>query len=379
MKPEELFVTCSQGMEPLLATELSELCSNEVALGYRGVYVRDPTLDIVYRINYCSRLASRVLLPLQKFRCHDRESLYRATSEIDWAKYIPQGKTIAIDANVGNHRALRNSLYAAQIMKDGICDQLKQRFGDRPNIDTQNPDVQLNLFVNRENAIISFDTSGPPLNQRGYRQETVEAPLRETLAAGLLKIAEYKGEEIFFDPCCGSGTLLIEAGLIATHTSPGFLRKKWGFVFLPEFSQIEWLKIKNEADAKRIPLPKGRISGTDINKNAVHVTKVNLRAAGFHQSIEVVQGDFREYTPPIKPNFLMSNPPHGRRLESVDALKPLYRALGDFIKQKMDIPSRAFIFTGDMDLAKEVGLAPKQRHVIDNAGIESRLLEFDVY
>lgn len=379
MKDSELFVTCSQGMEELLATEINELCPNEVALGYRGVYVRDASLEIIYRINYCSRLASRVLLPLKRFRCRDRESLYHGASEIDWSPYIPSGKTIAIDANVSNHRALRNSLYAAQILKDGICDQLRARYGSRPSIDTQNPDVQLNLFVHNDNATISFDTSGSPLNKRGYRQETVEAPLRETIAACLLRIANYQGEEIFFDPCCGSGTLMIEAALIATQTPPGFLRKQWGFMFLPGFSQVEWLKIKNDADSKRIPLPKGRISGTDINKNAIHVSKVNLRAAGLHQSIEVIQYDFRDFTPAVLPNFLMTNPPHGKRLESVDALKPLYRSLGDFMKQKMAKPARGFIFTGNMDLAKEVGLASKQRHVIDNAGIDSRLLEFDIY
>src|ERR1700737_4018434 len=139
--PPEAFVTCSQGMEELLAAELEELGCQEVALGYRGVYVRDAVLNVIYRINYCSRLASRVLLPLSRFRCRDRQSLYTAASSIDWPRYIPQGKTIAIDANVSNHRALRNSLYAAQILKDAVCDQFRARFGDRPNVDTQNPDV----------------------------------------------------------------------------------------------------------------------------------------------------------------------------------------------------------------------------------------------
>lgn len=375
----EAFVTCSQGMEELLAQELSSLGCKETASGYRGVYVRDASLPVIYRINYCSRLASRVLLPLTRFRCRDPRSLYEEASRIDWPRYIPAGRTFAIDANVSNHRALRNSLYAAQVLKDAVCDQFRARFGSRPNIDPQNPDVQLNLFIHHDDATISFDTSGAPLNKRGYRQDTVEAPMRENLAAGLLKIAEYKGNEILFDPCCGSGTLMIEAALIATKTPPGYLRKQWGFMYLPEFSQLEWLKVKNEADAGRTSLPKGLISGIDINKNAVHVTKVNLRAAGFHQSIEVHQGDFRDFTPAVAPNFLIANPPHGRRLDEVDNLKPLYRALGDFMKKKLAIPSRGFIFTGNMDLAKEVGLAPKQRHVIDNAGIDSRFLEFDIF
>lgn len=374
----ELFVTCSQGMEELLIAELSELGFSETLKGFRGVYVRDGTLDAICRINYCSRLASRVLLPLARFRCRDKNALYREADTIDWLKYIPAKKTIAIDANVAHHPGFRNSLYAAQVMKDAICDQYRARTGQRPNVHPSEPDVQLNLFIHNDDATISFDTSCVPLHKRGYRQESVEAPLRETLAAGLLRIAQYKGNEILFDPCCGSGTILIEAALIASHTPPGYLRKKWGFTFLPDFNQQAWLKIKNEADAKRIALPKGLISGIDVNKNAVRVTKVNLRAAGFHLSIDANHSDFREFTPNPEPNLLITNPPHGKRLEDIDSLKPLYRALGDFMKQKMAKPSRGFVFTGSLDLSKEVGLAPTQRHVIDNAGIDSRFLEFDV-
>lgn len=375
----ELFVTCSSGLEELLAAELAEIGCKETAQGFRGIYVRDGTMEAIYRINYCSRIASRVLLPLSRFRCRDKNALYREADAIDWVKYIPANKSIAIDANVSNNPSLRNSLFAAQVVKDAICDQIRKRRSTRPNINPQSPDVQLNLFINRDDATISFDTSGVPLNKRGYRQESVEAPIRESLAAGLLRLAQYKGGDVLFDPCCGSGTFLIEAGLIATQTPPGYLRQKWGFIYLPEYSQIDWLNVKNEADSKRKPLAKGLISGIDINKNAAHVTKINLRAAGLHQSIEVFQGDFREYTPQPAPTFLITNPPHGKRLDDVDSLKPLYRALGDFMKQKMAIPARAFVFTGSMELTKEVGLAPARRHVIDNAGVESRLLEFDIY
>lgn len=378
-KESEAFVTCSQGMEELLSEELAELGCKETALGYRGVYVRDASIDVICRINYCSRLASRVLLPLTNFRCRDKHDLYHGVEMVDWSRYIRSDAAIAIDANVSNNPGLRNSLFASQVVKDAICDQIRNRTGKRPSVDPQEPDVQLNLFIHGDQATLSFDTSGMPLNKRGYRQQSVEAPLRETLAAGLLRIAGYKGSEILFDPCCGSGTLLIEAALIATETPPGYLRPKWGFMRLPEFSQQAWLRVKNEADSKRKPLPKGLIAGIDVNKNAVHVTKVNLRAAGFHQSVEVNQADFKEYSPTILPNFLITNPPHGRRLDDVDSLKPLYRALGDFMKNKMAKSAKGYIFTGSMDLTKEVGLAAIRRVVIDNAGVDSRLLEFDIY
>lgn len=372
-----LFVTCSQGLEELLIQELAQLNILDVKEGFRGVYVNDVDFDAIYRINYCSRVAGRVLLPLLRFRCEDRRTLYRAISEIDWEPYLPKGKTFAIDANV-THRLLRNSLFAAQVAKDAICDQMRQK-GYRPDIDVKNPDVQLNLYINNTLAVMSFDTSGRPLHKRGYRQETVEAPLQESLAAALLLLGKYQGDEVVCDPCCGSGTLLIEAALLATHTPPGYLRNDWGFMHLPEFSQTNWLKIKSEADSKRTPLAKNLIFGADINKAAVHSCKVNLRTAGFYHEIEVQNCDFKDYQPSVLPTFLVTNPPHGKRLDSVDSLRGLYRALGDFMKQRCAKPSKGFVFTGSLELAKEVGLAPKRRHVIVNGGVESRFLEFDLY
>lgn len=374
----DLFVSCAQDLESLLEQELREMGFDQTTCGYRGVYVNTTSLEHVYRINYCSRLAGRVMLPLARFRCRDRKALTQGLATIDWLRYIPRNKTFAIDANV-SHRELRNSLFAAQLMKDAICDQFREKTGDRPNVDVKDPDVQLNLFIHNELAVVSFDTSRTPLYKRGYRIESVEAPMQESLAAALLRLGKYQGSEILCDPFCGSGTLLIEAALIATRTAPGYLRQQWGFMLLPDFSQEAWLKVKNEADAQRIPLPKNLLFGSDINKNAVRICKANIRAAGFHQSIEVIQSDFRDYEPSIPPTFLISNPPYGQRLDDVEELKSLYRSLGDFMKRKMAKPSRGFIFTGNLDLAKEIGLAAKKRHVLNNSGIDSRLLEYDLY
>jgi putative N6-adenine-specific DNA methylase len=249
----------------------------------------------------------------------------------------------------------------------------------RPTIDIKNPDIQLNLYINGTLAIISFDTSGKPLHKRGYRQESVQAPVQESLAAALLAMAGYQGTEILCDPCCGSGTFLIEAALMATQTAPGYLRQQWGFMHLADFSQQRWLKVKAEADAKRLPLAPKRIFGMDVNSSVVRSCQANLRAAGFHQAIEFLPGDFRDYKPSVSPSFIMANPPHGRRLDDAETLQPLYRALGDFMKQNCAAPAKGFVFTGNLKLAKEVGLAPKHRYVIDNGGIDSRLLVFDLY
>lgn len=374
----ELFVTCSNHLEHLLAQELGELGYPKAVTGFRGVRVPDVDLSAIYRINYRSRIAGRVLMPIAQFRCYDPESLYDGIYKIDWLKYLSAKNSISIDANV-NHPKLRNSLFCAQITKDAICDQLRKRVGERPRVDTKDPDVQLNLYINNNWATISFDTSGMPLHKRGYRQETVEAPMQESLAAALILMAGYKGDEVFCDPCCGSGTLVIEAAMRASATPAGFFRKKWGFFHLPDHNQELWLKEKNSADDMRIPLQPDRFFCADIHKQSIHACKVNLRAIGFHNAVEVIQTDIREYEPRLAPNFILTNPPYGRRLDDMNQLTTLYRAIGDFMKRKSSKPAKGFVFTGSYELSKEVGLAATKRHVLDNGGIEARLLEYDLY
>lgn len=375
----EIFITCAQGLEPILIQELEELGFSRAHPGFRGVFVKIQDFSDIYRLNYCSRIAGRVLFPLSSFKCYDKKALYKAIFQLDWFSLFKSAKTtFSIDANV-NHRLIRNSLFAAQIAKDAICDQLREKWGERPNIDLKNPDVQLNLFIQGDQATLALDTSGAPLYKRGYRLDSVEAPMQENLAAAILRLAGYQQQEILCDPCCGSGTILIEAALMASKTPPGYMRQKWGFMQMPEFSSSEWLKVKMEADQKRQKLTKGHFLGIEINKNAVRICKTNIRAAGFLQDIEVIQNDFRDYLPQVPPTLLVTNPPHGKRLDNVDDLRPLYRALGDFMKQRMAKPSRGFVFTGNYDLSKEVGLAASRRHVLHSGGVESRLLEFDLY
>ncbi len=375
----KLFVTCGTGLEELLLNEIKSFGYTKVISGYRGVHVEVPSFDAVYRINYLSRIAARVLMMITDFFCYDQKALYKGAMKVDWARYIPEGKTIAIDANV-NHKHLRNSLYAAQVVKDAICDQLRETRGTRPDVDVKDPDVQLNLFIHENLCVISFDTSGSPLYKRGYRQETVEAPLQESLAAAILMLAGYTGDEILYDPCCGSGTILIEAALIATNTAPGYLRKNFGFTTLPEFSMEDWLKVKGEIDSLRVPLAKDKIFGSDINNSAIHACKLNLRAAGFLQTIQVKAQDVRDVTPEIAPTFMITNPPYGRRLnDNEEYLIKLYRSIGEFMKKETQKPGKGFIFTGSLELAKEIGLAAKKRHVLNNGGIDSRFLEFDLY
>lgn len=374
MKRDELVITCSPGIESLLAAELESFGFTDVIKGYCSVYVPYQSFDDIYLINYCSRLASRVLLPIIRFRCRNGHDLYQAASKVDWSLYMTPSTTFAIDANV-THPELRNSLYAAQVVKDGVCDYFRAKTDTRPSVDVKNPQVQLNLFIREGNGILSFDTSGVPLHKRGYRQESVEAPLQETLAAACLALSDYQKSDILYDPCCGSGTFLVEAGLIASQTAPGFLRTNWGFFKHPEYSQDAWLRIKASVDSKRIPLQKEHFFGCDIAQGAIRASKINFRASGLLKDVQVTQDDFRNYIPPVKPSLIICNPPHGNRLKIDSSLVQFYRSLGDLLK-KINVP-RAGIFISDPDLGEEMGMKTQHIYSLSSGGTPCYLLLFE--
>ena len=376
-KQYPLFVSTASHLENILCAELNALGLKNCTPVYRGVLVYDWTLQDVYLINYMSRVATRVLLPLHKFKCFNKKALYDQTKKIDWTKIFRRGHTLAIDANV-KHRELKNSLFAAQVVKDAICDQLKEVKGWRPDVDVKNPDIQLALFIEADFATISFDTSGHSLSRRGYRVSTMAAPLQESLAAALLLTAGFEKEMDFLDPCCGSGTILVEAALIASSTPPGFLRKKWGFFLMPEFNQQDWLSVKNRYDGHRTKIDAKKFRAYDVETESVFSAKKNLKAAGFKE-IDIAISDFRELKVEPKPNFIITNPPYGKRLSDIDSLKPFYRRLGEFFKKNCAQPGKAFAFIGNLDLCKEMGLAAKRRHIFNNGGLDSRLLEFEIY
>lgn len=360
-----IFVTCPTGIEQLLVDELKELGVLNARKGFRGVYVPQE-MDYVYKINYCSRLATRVLYPIKQFPCKNKEDLYENAKRIPWQQYLNLKKTFAIDSNVSSPM-LRNSLYASLVMKDGICDLFREKCGERPSVETQNPDVQLNLFIHEEKATISLDTSGAPLFKRGWRTESTEAPIQESLAAAILRIANYSPDEILCDPFCGSGTFLMEAAMMATHTPPGFFRKQWGFTNLPEFSDAAWKKVKAEADSRRIPLKPGIIMGADKDPKAVEMTLAHLKKAGF-EGIEVVRKDIRSYYPSTSPTLVVTNPPYGIRL-SVSA--ELFTALARFLKNRT-----AYILGVDEGIIRTMGMTPRRTYDLKSGGLDITLYRF---
>ncbi len=355
-----IFVTCPSNIEPLLAEELKKLgIASEP--GHRGLFV-EKTMRHVYLINYLSRLATRVLWPLHTFRCRDKVDLYNQSLKINWDEYLTVESTFAIDSNV-SHPQLKNSLFAAQILKDAICDQMRKRHGQRPSVDVQRPDTQLNLFIYRGQATVSLDTSLLPLYRRGYRDdESGPAPLQESLAAAILLKAGYTAEDVLFDPCCGSGTFLMEAAMIATNTPAGFFRKVWGFTQMPEFEIEEWLQIKKEANAKRSLLPTKKLFGNDHNPLIVQQLKKSL--ASLNLPVEITLADVTKIEAPKEATMLVCNPPYGKRI-AVD--NSLYAALGSIVKNHDTM--RACLICPEDALIKATHLPFRRAQSLSNGGI----------
>lgn len=327
MEKTNLFVTCGPGLEKILTKELQKLGYKNLKEGHRGVYIDNATIQDCYQINYNSRVATRVLWQIKRFKCPDKDALYKEVKSVPWENYIDKKATIAIDANVTGNTNLKHSQYTAQVAKDAICDRLRDLRGERPNVDLENPDVQLNLYISAMGASLSFDTSGKPLHKRGYRLEGGIAPLQENLAAAILLLMGYDGSHTLVDPLCGSGTFLIEAALIASSTPPGYLRTKWGFQHLPDFNQEEWLKVRNASDSHRKPLNPNAIQGMDNDGKTLLACKKNLRAAGF--DIPILHEDFMQTAWKQPVQWVVTNPPYDKRLALGAKQHHLYSKLAE--------------------------------------------------
>jgi putative N6-adenine-specific DNA methylase len=362
-------------MEDLCQQELIELGAKNTKIVYRGIYFEADMLTI-YRINYTSRLITRVLAPILNFKCRNTETLIKTAQKIKWEDFLSNEKTFAITASVSNS-IINNSLYALQCLKDGIADYFRDKYGKRPDVETTNPDVRFNLHIEEDQAVISLDTSGESLHKRGYRLLAGEAPMQETLAAVIIRISGWNGEKPLTDPMCGSGTILCEALMHYCSIPAQYLRRIFGFVNMPEFKKDEWEKLKAEYDKEIRPLPKGTISGSDRSNEAVKVTKDNLSRLPYHNSVEVTCKPFQKINQ-FENGMLITNPPYGMRLGKLDEVKKLYSELGDFLKTNCK-GTTAFIFTGDPALRKSIGLRTSRRIPLTNGKLEGVLVQIDSY
>jgi len=369
------FAQIAGGMEELGAAEFTELGAQNVEKAYRGIYFFADK-ETLYRLNYCSRLASRILAPLKTFDCHSDRYLYNTAVKMEWDEIISVDGTFAIAANVSNS-VITHSQYAGQKLKDGIVDYFREKYGKRPNVDTENPDVWLNLHIGNNKALISLDASGGPLHKRGYRKEGVEAPMQETLAAAFIRISQWDGEKPFYDPMCGSGTIIAEAFMHYCRIPAGYMRKKFGVEIFPDFDRALFEKVKNEQNAKRRELPEGLICGGDIDPKAASAARRNLRELPGANAIKWKVGDF-ENIESLKDHIIITNPPYGIRLGTSDEAAELYTKFGNFLKRRC-AGSKAFVYIGNTELIGRMGLKASRRIPLVNGSIEGRLCVYEMY
>jgi putative N6-adenine-specific DNA methylase len=363
-------------MEALCEGELIELGAVNTEAAYRGVYF-EADAAALYRINYMSRLISRVLAPLMTFPCRDPKELTDMAEEIRWEEFFTLEQTFAITASVSNS-SIDNSLYAAQCLKDGIADYFRRiRRGRRPDVQTVNPDLRLNLHIEKDEAVISLDASGESLHKRGYRLLAGEAPMQETLAAAIIRISEWDGEKPLWDCMCGSGTILSEALMHYCRVPAQTLRTNFGFFRMPDFNKKIWDDVKAECDAKIRPLPKDLISGSDKSQKMITVARDNLSRLPFSGAVELTCRPFQQVKQ-FENGILMANPPYGIRLGEYEEAQQIYTELGDFLKQKCR-GTTAYIYTGDPNLRKSIGLKTSRRIPLVNGKLEGVLVKIESY
>ena len=303
----ELIAKTFMGLEPVLAEELTQLGANNVQIGRRMVSFTGDK-EMMYRANFQLHTAIRILKPIKHFKARSAEEVYDQIQKIKWDDILDVKKTFSVDSVVYSEE-FRNSRFVTYKVKDAIVDWFREKQGTRPNISVSNPDIRLNIHIAEDNATLSLDSSGESLHRRGYRQEQVEAPLNEVLAAGMILMTGWKGECDFIDPMCGSGTIAIEAALIARNISPGVFRKEFAFEKWNDFDQDLFDMIYNDDSQEREF--EHHIYGYDVDMKAVNTANLNVRAAGLSKDITIAQQDFKNFTQPAEKSIIVMNPPYG--------------------------------------------------------------------
>lgn len=371
---ENFFATCPRGLEAVLAEELQALDAQSVRPADGGVSFSGP-MTAAYRANLGSRVASRVLWHISESRYRSDEDIFNAARRLRWGDWFKASQTIRVDT-----AAIKSPLRSIDIVtlrvKDAICDVLREAEGRRPDVDTRNPDVRVHVFLTQDTATFYLDTSGEPLFKRGWRGATGDAPLRENLAAGILKLAGWTPEQALLDPMCGSGTFLIEAVMMALNRAPG-AKRSFGFERLRNFDAAAWKLLQADAAAKEKISIKTMIYGYDRSGDAIVVARENVSRAGLNAFIQLKQCQFEDSSPPAPGGILITNPPYGVRMEELDDLAAWYPKLGDTLKQRY-AGWTAHIFTGDLRIAKLMRLKPSRKVPLFNGAIECRLFKYEI-
>ena len=366
-----------KGLEEVLAQELIELGANDVQLERRAVSFRGDKA-LLYRANFCLRTAIRILVPIKTDKLKAKGSkpedqVYEIAKSIDWSRFMTVDNTFVIDATVYSE-FFHNSLFVTYRVKDAIVDYWSEKTGKRPNVNAQNPDIRINLHIGNDLLTLSLDSSGESLHRRGYRVATTEAPINEVLAAGMLRMAGWHGQSDFYDPMCGSGTLIIEAALMARNIAPGVFRQSYAFEKWPDFDADLWNDIYNDDSQEREFTH--RIYGSDASFYAIQQATKNVKSAGVQHDIELKQIRLEELQG--GKGLIMMNPPYGERLKSNKEMEDLYSAIGTALKHHF-VDSTAWIISSNAAAMKCIGLKPSKKYHLLNGELDCQFNKYELF
>ncbi len=373
MEEFELIAKTFQGLEGVLAEELTALGANNVEIGIRMVsFTGDKKL--MYKANFCLRTAIRILKPIKHFTANTADEVYEAVKTIEWEKYLDTKKTFAVDAVVYSEE-FRHSKFVAYRVKDAIADYFNEKSGERPSVRLNNPDLNLNIHIAQNKCTLSLDSSGESLHRRGYRQEAVEAPLNEVLAAGMILLTGWRGECDLIDPMCGSGTIPIEAALIARNIAPGIFRKEFAFEKWTDFDQELFDSIYNDDSQEREFDHK--IYGYDNNPKANAIAMRNVKAAGLSKEITLKVQAFQQFEAPAEKAIIITNPPYGERISTNDLLG-LYQMIGERLKHAF-VGNDAWILSYRDECFEQIGLKPSEKIALFNGSLECQFRKYQIF
>ncbi len=374
-KESQYFAQVTESVKDIAITELRELGGYDLKPVFRGIWFKASKKGF-YKINYFARLVSRILAPLAVFECKDKDELYKAARKIRWEEFLTPKKTFSIMANVSESE-ISHSNFAGLRVKDAIADYFRDRSNHRPNVDAKDPWIIINLHLHQNMATLSIDASGGPLHKRGYREESVSAPMQETIAAAIIRLSGWDGSKPLYDPMCGSGTLLCEALMRYCRIPAQVFRTGFGFERLPDFDVALWERVKEEAKENMKPLPEKLIAGSDVSEHSVNAVKTNLMGLHFGGNINIDLMDFKDISS-IDNSVIVTNPPYGIRMGKDQDLNQFYKELGLFLKERCK-KSTAYVYFGEPRFIKKLPLAPSWKRPLKIGGLDGKLAKYELY
>ena len=362
------------GLENVLAGELKTLGASDIivlnrAVGFSG------DIKLLYKTNYCLRTALSVLMTIAEFRIRSGNDLYNNSLKVEWDNFLDPDKTFSI-VPVVNSPLFKHTGYAGLVLKDAIADWFREKTGIRPTVNAENPGIVFNLHISNDLVTISLDSTVVPLYKRGYRKEQGSAPMNEVLAAGIVLLSGWTRDSSLVDPMCGSGTIPIEAAMIASGIPPGRFRQFYGFRRWKDFNEDLFDQVKKESEPKNI-IPEAKIFGSDISENSVSQAKANIESAGLTDVITIRQADFRNFKAPDNDGVIIMNPPYGQRIK-ISENDNLYNMIGSALKH--NFPGyKAWLITSDKESLKQIGLKPALKTTLFNGSLECVLVKYELY